>query len=432
MTKGKSHISKNDIHKYLNDEMSEKERNAFERLLEKNPFEAEAIEGIQLIGEKAFYDDLEELKDKFKPGKKRRLIWYRVAAVALLLIISSTVFYQLNKVQKDSQIVQHFKADTLQEEIVPKSEMEQVDELELEVDSEELSVTEEIIVEEDAVVLEKENPKVKELDEIYSIVESDQEEDESKIDIAELAKKEPVILSQPESRQVIIRGASQNDVRIRAAKILDESLGLVKKDSTLKFVRGVVINKDDKQPIPGASIFIRGTDSGTITNMDGEFLLKTIKDTSDLFVASFVGMESVEFAPSDSKLVIEMQPDELALSEVVAVGYGAQKSASSTKGVDSVINKKAMPQIGFAAYQDYLDEQSIISDTLNVKKDVVRVQISVNKSGLINDIVGLNNPDSILFENVRKIILEGPKWNPEIKDNVPVDSGVKLRIKFRK
>ena len=431
MTKGKPHISGDDIHKYLNDEMSEKERNAFERLMEKNPFEAEAIEGIQLIGEKAFYDDLEEMKDKFKPGKKRRLIWYRVAAVALLLIVSSTVFYQLNKVQKESQIVQHFKADTLQEEIVPKSEMDQVDELELEEDSKKLSDTEEIIVEDDAVIPEKEVSTTEyNLDEIYSIVESDQEEDEIAIEIHDLENEEPDYVAQPESKQVLLRRVSRNDQRTGSAKVPDKSLDAFKKDSTLKLVRGVVINKDDKQPIPGASIVIRGTDSGTVTNMDGEFLLKTIKDTSDLFVASFVGMESFEFAPADSKLVIEMQPDGLALSEVVAVGYGAQKSTSSIK--DTITNKKAMPRIGFAAYRKYLNEQSIISDTLVIRKDVVKVQILVDKSGLINDIVGLNNPDSILFENARKIILKGSKWNPEIKDNAPVNSKVKLRIKFRK
>jgi hypothetical protein len=51
---------------------------------------------------------------------------------------------------------------------------------------------------------------------------------------------------------------------------------------------------------------------------------------------------------------------------------------------------------------------------------------------VISDFANKNDADSFLFAKAKEIILNGPKWSPEIKNGKRLDSSVKLKIVFRK
>ena len=57
-------------------------------------------------------------------------------------------------------------------------------------------------------------------------------------------------------------------------------------------VTGVVINEDDGEPVIGASIVVKGTTIGTITDLDGKFELETQKDAK--LIISYVGLRTQE------------------------------------------------------------------------------------------------------------------------------------------
>lgn len=93
--------------------------------------------------------------------------------------------------------------------------------------------------------------------------------------------------------------------------------------------------------LPGATVTIKGTTQGTITNVDGEFTLN-VPDGTQTLVVSFIGFSTreVEVAPDSPEVSVEMTPDVEALDEVVVVGYGQQKKESITGSVAKIDNKE--------------------------------------------------------------------------------------------
>ncbi len=98
MIKVNPNIDESDFIRYLEDKMTNSERNAFEKELQKHPFEAEALEGLETILPGKAKKDIDELKTKIKPLKRRNNNKYWAAAATVLLIVSAgVIFTHLNK-----------------------------------------------------------------------------------------------------------------------------------------------------------------------------------------------------------------------------------------------------------------------------------------------------------------------------------------------
>lgn len=81
-------------------------------------------------------------------------------------------------------------------------------------------------------------------------------------------------------------------------------------------------------PLPGVSVVLKGTTSGTVTDMDGNFTLSGVSSTSTL-VFSFVGLRTQEIVVGNqSTISVVLIEESIGLEEVVAVGYGVQKKES--------------------------------------------------------------------------------------------------------
>ncbi len=90
------------------------------------------------------------------------------------------------------------------------------------------------------------------------------------------------------------------------------------------------------EPIIGATILIKGTSHGTVTDMDGNYTLQNVPEDA-ILQFSYVGMETQEI-PVRGKTVINVTMKEATelLEEVVVVGYGTQKKVNLTGAVASV------------------------------------------------------------------------------------------------
>lgn len=102
-----------------------------------------------------------------------------------------------------------------------------------------------------------------------------------------------------------------------------------------KSVMGTVLDAD-KQPIPGVNVFVKGTQVGTVTDLDGEFALSSLSQGS-IIAFSFIGFETQEvIVGNQSELTITLLEDMGILNEVVVVGFGEQKKANLTGAVTTV------------------------------------------------------------------------------------------------
>lgn len=93
------------------------------------------------------------------------------------------------------------------------------------------------------------------------------------------------------------------------------------------------------EPIPGATVIVKGTSKGTITDSNGVFTLSSIPGDA-ILIFSFVGMKTQEI-PVAGKIQINVQLEEetIGLEEVVAIGYGTVKKSDLTGSVVSITNE---------------------------------------------------------------------------------------------
>lgn len=101
-------------------------------------------------------------------------------------------------------------------------------------------------------------------------------------------------------------------------------------------VTGKVTSSEDDQELPGVTVMVRGSNSGTVTDIEGKFSL-SVDSENDLLVFSFIGFETHEVNVAGRTTInVNMVPDVKALDEVVVVGYGTQKKSNLTGAISSV------------------------------------------------------------------------------------------------
>ncbi len=89
-------------------------------------------------------------------------------------------------------------------------------------------------------------------------------------------------------------------------------------------ISGVITSEEDKEPLIGASILVKGTTIGTITNLDGAFELSVPENA--VLVVSFIGMITQQIPiGSQTTFNIILKSEAVALKEVVVVAYGTQR-----------------------------------------------------------------------------------------------------------
>ena len=111
------------------------------------------------------------------------------------------------------------------------------------------------------------------------------------------------------------------------------------KKTAARTVSGIVVDKVTNEPVIGASVVIKGTTQGTITDFDGNFEIEA--STGQYLQISYLGYETYEQrvgANADSYRIALSESAE-QLDEVVVVGYGAQKKVNLT-GAVSVVDQK--------------------------------------------------------------------------------------------
>ncbi len=91
-----------------------------------------------------------------------------------------------------------------------------------------------------------------------------------------------------------------------------------------RVISGRVIGGEDNMPMPGVSVFLRGTTIGTITDLDGRYSLRIPHD-AQVLVFSLMGMETLEEQIGDrTEINAVLHPAQIGLDEVIVVGYGTQ------------------------------------------------------------------------------------------------------------
>jgi len=99
-------------------------------------------------------------------------------------------------------------------------------------------------------------------------------------------------------------------------------------------VTGTVLDETGL-PLPGATVSVSGTTSGTITDIDGKFSI-SVSESAEL-IFSYIGYEPQRVSVGNQTTInVTLRPDATALDEVIVIGYGTAKRSDLTGSVGSV------------------------------------------------------------------------------------------------
>jgi TonB-linked SusC/RagA family outer membrane protein len=111
----------------------------------------------------------------------------------------------------------------------------------------------------------------------------------------------------------------------------------------LVYAQGITVSGtikgNDGAPIPGASLILKGTTTGVISDWEGRYSI-SVPELRGVLVVSFIGYETKEVSITSTLLNIELSETITSLDELVVVGFGTQKKVNLTGAVSSVSMKE--------------------------------------------------------------------------------------------
>jgi TonB-linked SusC/RagA family outer membrane protein len=156
-------------------------------------------------------------------------------------------------------------------------------------------------------------------------------------------------------------------------------------------IKGRVIQSDNSQGLPGATITVKGTSQSTTTNADGQFSISA--SGSDVLVISYVGYQSIEVKASDAA-TIQLAGDGKSLNEVVVTALGIRKETK---------------RLGYSVQE--------------VKgADLVKAREPNAINGLVGKVAGLSVGGSAEILGRPQVLLRGGQLSFFVVDGIPINS----------
>ena len=183
---------------------------------------------------------------------------------------------------------------------------------------------------------------------------------------------------------------------------------------------GVVTSGGDGSSIPGASVIVKGTTLGTVTDMEGKFVLKVPENAKALMV-SFVGMTSSEVPITTANTYdIKLKDESISVDEVIVTAFGIKRKPKEMGVATARITNEELTQTG-------------ISNVMNgMVAKVSGLQINTINNGVNPDTkITLRGNRHFLASNQALVVLDGVpvsatylnSVNPNDIDNINVLKG---------
>ncbi|HFA48423.1 MAG TPA: TonB-dependent receptor [Bacteroidetes bacterium] len=181
-----------------------------------------------------------------------------------------------------------------------------------------------------------------------------------------------------------------------------------------KTVSGSVTDGDTGDALPGVTVLVKGTNTGTTTDVDGSFSLK-VPSPESVLEFSYLGYVTQEMAVGDQQsFSIVLKPDFIGLEQVVVVGYGTQKKENLTGAVSVVDVAKTL-------------ESKPIADVARSLKGVVPGVTITHATGKLNQepTIKLRGYGSVNGNSNPLILIDGVEGklsdlNPEAIESISV------------
>lgn len=415
---------------YLSGRLSNREKNLLERESHADPFDAEAFEGLSRLSATELGHDLNLLTNRISHYQKRSIrlmpLLMRVAAVLILLLVPAAIVWMLFKNDQNQQLAESNTAPLSADSIkLSKATTDTTHQIVIADNSiapparNTIKFTPPVIKADDEVAEDKVLREDEELviaTEAQSAVDYDKGVDDILVPITEEESAVPVAAL---SKTI----SDSADLMTMAKSEKKRSLNTNEKD---KAIYGTVVDETG-EPLIGVTIVLKGTTIATITDIDGKYRLEIPEDVSKpVITADFIGYDRQELAvQSDSIGKIAMKPDQLALSEVVVVGYGVAKSDEPEPSLTL-----ARPVIGMHQYEQNLSKAVVFPAGEVKQKQVVVLRLTIDVNGNIANIVVIKSPGKAFEDEAIRVVKISGGWMAAHKGNQNIETNRRVRVLF--
>lgn len=358
-----------DLKQYVGGKRHGKPANQLERKAMNDPFLQDAIDGFDAV-EGNHGTAISNLEKRISSAKKRKKrVWWWAAAAVLLLLVG--IPYLLYQPEQEIPMV----LETPKEAPTPKTE------------SEELILHPDIIPEtentEDAIVITEEN-KTRE-----KIIPPSEK---SQMDITEHEENSEIILETPQAKMV------RTDEQAVAVESATLTIG-----PKSKVVSGQLVDELGF-PLPGATLVIKNTTTGVQTDFDGNFELTIPEGDNDVLVVSYLGYETKEVPLQSNLEKIVLEPNDMALDEVVVTGYASRKKRAISHKNENIT---VFGEDEFTTYIEENYDKSICSE----KPIRFTVKFRINSEGKPEDILIKKVSCPEFSKEIERLLLSSPQWS---------------------
>jgi TonB family protein len=413
---------------YSDRRMASRERNIFEKDLQRDLFESEAAEGLSALSPVEARQDLNELNDRLyaRTRNSSRFVFYRIAAaVAALIVVGSIIILatrNLDQITEQAAVTENVKSEkniageTLSESPIPAQNIQP------NIKKESVPVSES---EKSTAISETNNSKSKEI---------------AGVSHEDVSVKKDNYLVSAERQSETQDEKSEIPVVSTPSSVTSENSRIITRKYVDNYVHGVVVSSEDKLPLPGATVKIRGTSAGTYTDKNGNFELPVQPESEITLVAEYIGMKESEVRLDTAKKVqITLDPAESEEDEVVVVGYGVQEKSKITGAVstfemnDTPDWQLPSPVTGSRKFKEYISEnlQYPVADTIK-KREVVVLNFIVAENGRPKNITVLKSPGRSFSDEAIRLLVSGPDWFPARRDGKIIEAETMIRIVFKR
>ena len=222
----------------------------------------------------------------------------------------------------------------------------------------------------------------------------------------------------------VVAASEPMEAKARTARVAAAPVAAPAASETTRTVQGRVTDAAGV-PLPGATVLVPGTQTGTSTDADGNFQL-TVPTTTPQLAVSSIGYTTQTRAlrPSDSTLALALAPDNRQLSEVAVVRREAPPMLPSIA---------ATPAGGYPALRKYLRDSLTYPQKASDERQegTVRVQLTVGTDGKLSDFKVLRKVSPECDAEALRLLQEGPSWFPAVQSNRRVVRKVVVDVPFK-
>ncbi len=385
---------------YIRGQRRGKEANQLERKAMEDPFLQDAIDGYDSV-EGNHISAIDDLEKRLSTPKKRfnKRVWIGAAAAAVVLLIGIPLLLNKPYMAEESTVV----SDIIQteEEIAPS--LIQKDTI-LVADHHELNKHHDTV----SKVKETPSPSLPaeaSPENIELIAENVAEDTEVANDVKNVPDKEIRLSTALDVREKTIIEEAQKEISETLAGRVS-SISTPPTPSDKLFISGRIVDETG-EPIPGVTIQLSNTHTGTVSDVAGNFQLIIPIDKQERLIASYIGMKNVEIPLKENTGDIMMRADDMALNETIVIGYGVAKKRLFARSTSSVSKKETF---GEKEFKDYFI-QNYDKEICEGQKLIITVEFFIDPMGRPAHIDIKENSCPGLESEIKRLLLGSPLWS---------------------